>query len=140
MKLCEQGGVSMFKMELQNMLHAHLPYLSRDRTERCVGVVCVKEVRVEPSRREACVVLVYETVAPVERATDVESDPAHARLVDRLVSASSARAPPCAGLRYHSCAHLKSAQVLTLRTVCAWHCAGSRMQIRRILENAMALR
>ena len=50
---------------------------------------------------------------------DVESDPAHARLVDRLVSASSARAPPCAGLRYHSCAHLKSAQVLTLRTVCA---------------------
>jgi len=106
----------------------------------CVGVVCVKEVRVERSRREACVVLVYETVAPVERATDVESDPAHARLVDRLVSASSARAPPCAGLRYHSCAHLKSAQVLTLRTVCAWHCAGSRMQIRCILENAMALR
>jgi hypothetical protein len=95
----------------------------------------VKEVRVEPSRREACVVLVYETVAPVERATDVESDPAHARLVDRLVSASSARAPPCAGLRYHSCAH-----VLTIRTVCAWHCAGSRMKIRRILENAMALR
>ena len=100
----------------------------------------MKEVRVEPSRREACVVLVYETVAPVERATDVESDPAHARLVDRLVSASSARAPPCAGLRYHSCAHLKSAQVLTIRTVCAWHCAGSRMKIRRILENAMALR
>jgi hypothetical protein len=25
----------------------------------------VKEVRVEPSRREACVVLVYETVAPL---------------------------------------------------------------------------